>query len=90
MALLHLGQKVLFGVGKVFLKFLLLGSSLQGKIKSITWVSIELNRIRIAGAFGALIFLITKYGVMKRKNPVSATSTSDPEFPLTKHRPVPL
>ena len=24
----------------------------------------------IAGAFGAIIFLVTEYGVMKRKNPV--------------------
>lgn len=34
----------------------------------------------IAGAFGALIFLVTKYGVMTRKNPVLASIYSIPFY----------
>ena len=34
----------------------------------------------LAGAFGAVIFSITKYGVMKRKNPVKAALVSVPFY----------
>jgi sodium-dependent phosphate transporter len=34
----------------------------------------------IAGCFGAIIFLCTKYGVMKRKNPVRAAFISVPIY----------
>ena len=34
----------------------------------------------LAGAFGAIIFSITKYGVMKRKNPVKAALVSVPFY----------
>lgn len=34
----------------------------------------------IAGAFAALLFLVTKYGVMKRKDPVRAALISIPFY----------
>lgn len=34
----------------------------------------------IAGGFAAILFLITKYGIMKRKNPVRAALISIPFY----------
>ena len=71
LVLQHLVRMVLFGDGMVYPKSLRLGSLLQGNVFYHSIAGLLLTRIRIAGIFGAIIFTITKFGVMKRQNPVS-------------------